>query len=186
MSTDDAPKEELKFKYVIDDVYLTLGLYSVQETLFSRWELLEVPLGYEQQSQLPSGPTLTLDGLTTGRYTVQVTVTDADGASSNATAKIKVEEEKDYPPTANAGEDIIIYLPITEVELHGNQSTDDHGITSWEWTRKQVEGVKELAADSTDMRTAHPHLSKLEEGTYTFILKVIYFVPIIMNASYIV
>ena len=39
-------------------------------------------------------------------------------------------------------------------------------------TFRQVEGGKELAADSTNMRTAHPKLSNLEEGTYTFILKV--------------
>ncbi len=90
-------------------------------------------------------------------------MTDSDGESDSATSKISVEEEKDYPPTANAGEhrlfnsiskqfssqitvqkkyfcffsgitalfvsnfffsgeDIIIYLPVTEVELHGNQA----------------------------------------------------------------
>ncbi len=79
-STDDAPKEELNYK----------------------WELLEVPLDYEQPA-LAEEPTLTLDGLTAGRYTVQVTVTDADGASDATTAKIVVEEEKDNSPTANAG-----------------------------------------------------------------------------------
>jgi hypothetical protein len=100
-------------------------------------------------------------------------VTDAEGASDEATASIVVEEEKDYPPTANAGEDIIIYLPTTEARLHGNQSTDDHGIETWEWTRKSPpEGGRDLAADSTNMRTAHPVLTNLEEGTYTFILKV--------------
>ncbi len=67
---------------------------------------------------------------------------------------------------------MIIHLPVSEVELHGNQSFDDHGIVAWEWTRKRVEGQKELAADSTNMRTAHPKLSNLEEGTYTFVLKV--------------
>ena len=38
-----------------------------------------------------------------------------------------VEEERDYPPVANAGEDVIIHLPKTEVDLHGNGSSDDHG-----------------------------------------------------------
>ncbi len=38
---------------------------------FFRWELLEVPLDYEEQS-LPDEPTLTLDGLTAGKYTVKV------------------------------------------------------------------------------------------------------------------
>ena len=31
-------------------------------------------------------------------------MTDSDGESDSATSKISVEEEKDYPPTANAGE----------------------------------------------------------------------------------
>ena len=129
------------------------------------------PLGYSKT--LPPGPTLTLDSLIAGNYTIKVTVTDAEGASDSTEAFINVEPEKDYPPTANAGEDIIIYLPQNEVVLHGNQSTDDHGIVSWEWTRKSAgENAKELAADSTDMRTAHPKLANLEEGTYTFVLKV--------------
>ena len=46
----------------------------------------------------------------------------------------QVIEEKDYPPTANAGEDVVVYLPNNQVILHGNQSSDDHGIVSWEWT----------------------------------------------------
>lgn len=33
-------------------------------------------------------------------------------------------------------------------------------------------GGKELAADTNNMRTPHPHLSNLEEGVYTFVLKV--------------
>ena len=42
-------------------------------------------------------------------------------------AYVMVEEERDYPPVANAGEDVIIHLPKTEVDLHGNGSSDDHG-----------------------------------------------------------
>ena len=47
---------------------------------------------------------------------------------------LQVIEEKDYPPSANAGEDVVVYLPNNQVVLHGNQSSDDHGIVSWEWT----------------------------------------------------
>ena len=68
---------------------------------------------------------------------------------------------------------MIIYLPQREVTLSGNQSADDHGIVSWEWTRKaSVPGAKELAADTQNMRTQNPRISNLEEGMYTFILKV--------------
>ena len=52
----------------------------------------------------------------------------------NTKFSFQVIEETDYPPTANAGEDKVVYLPINQVTLHGNQSSDDHGIVSWEWT----------------------------------------------------
>ena len=66
----------------------------------------------------------------------------------------------------------LIY-PWLKVNLNGNQSSDDHGIVSWEWTRKVLpDSEKELAADTANMRTAQPTISNLEEGTYTFILKV--------------
>ena len=44
--------------------------------------------------------------------------------------------ETDYPPTANAGPDKIIKLPQNSVVLYGNLSTDDHGITGWEWSKE--------------------------------------------------
>ena len=63
-------------------------------------------------------------------------VSDEDGASASNSAIIYVQEQNDYPPTANAGEDVIVRLPQNKVTLNGNQSSDDHGIVSWEWTRK--------------------------------------------------
>ena len=74
-----------------------------------------------------------------------MTVTDKDQASASALATIMVIEEPDYPPTANAGEDLIIYLPKNKVTLHGNQSSDDHGIVTWEWTRSDTQAI---AADT--------------------------------------
>ena len=38
-----------------------------------------------------------------GNYTIQLTVTDSDGATSSTLAHLVVNEEIDYPPTANAG-----------------------------------------------------------------------------------
>ena len=51
----------------------------------------------------------------------------ASGGTNFADAILQVQEEQDYPPTANAGEDIIIHLPNNQVTLHGNGSSDDHG-----------------------------------------------------------
>eukprot|EP00095_Tigriopus_kingsejongensis_P001489 maker-scaffold124_size330879-snap-gene-1.31 protein:Tk01489 transcript:maker-scaffold124_size330879-snap-gene-1.31-mRNA-1 annotation:"hypothetical protein L798_13730" len=143
-----------------------------KDQLVFKWELKSEPLGYSKELK-ETGPTLTLDDLIPGSYTVQVSVVDADGAESQtAEATITVVPETDYPPAANAGEDIIVYLPQREVTLHGNQSSDDHGIVSWEWTRKTAQGTAELAADTQNMRTASPIISNLEEGMYTFLVKV--------------
>ena len=133
-----------------------------------KWEITTSPVGFQQE--LPDLQLITLENLLAGNYTITVTVTDPDGASDSAIATLQVIEEKDYPPTANAGEDRIVYLPNNQVVLHGNQSSDDHGITSWEWTLN--EGDKKLAADTKDMRTQFPKISNLEEGIYSFHLKV--------------
>ena len=44
--------------------------------------------------------------------------------------------ETDYPPKANAGSNVILYLPKNSVRLYGNASTDDKGIASYEWIKK--------------------------------------------------
>jgi PKD repeat protein len=71
--------------------------------------------------------------LVPGNYTFGLTVTDSDGDSNSTLANVEVIKETDYPPEANAGEPVVIYLPQNQITLNGNQSTDDHGITSWEW-----------------------------------------------------
>ena len=52
----------------------------------------------------------------------------------------------DYKPQANAGSDVVISLPQNSVILYGNLSTDDHGIQSYEWTKKSED---KLTADMT-------------------------------------
>ena len=39
------------------------------------------------------------------------------------------------PPTANAGPDVVVYLPNRAAELVGSSSYDDHGIVEYEWSR---------------------------------------------------
>lgn len=71
--------------------------------------------------------------LVPGNYTFGLKVTDSDGESNSSLASVEVIKETDYPPEANAGESSFVYLPQNQVTLNGNKSTDDHGITSWEW-----------------------------------------------------
>ena len=60
---------------------------------------------------------------------------DSDHVTNSTTANITVLKVTDYPPEANAGQNVIVYLPCNNLTLNGNLSTDDRGIVSWEWTK---------------------------------------------------
>ncbi|XP_033227932.1 dyslexia-associated protein KIAA0319-like protein isoform X2 [Belonocnema kinseyi] len=132
------------------------------------WELQQGPIGY--QPNLLDTPTLQLDNLIPGNYTFKLTVEDSDHETNFTTANITVLKVTDYPPSANAGQDIIIYLPQNTTTLNGNLSTDDRGIKTWEWTKSPSDENK--AVDMQNTRNSSVRLSNLEEGMYTFVLKV--------------
>ncbi|XP_049875638.1 dyslexia-associated protein KIAA0319-like [Pectinophora gossypiella] len=133
------------------------------------WELTSGPIGY--QPPLLDGPTLVLNDLKQpGNYTFKLTVEDSDHVKNSTTANITVLNHTDYPPEANAGQDVIIYLPDNTLTLNGSLSTDDHEITSWEWTKSAEDENK--AVDMQNTHSPFLQLSNLSEGVYTFVLKV--------------
>ena len=134
------------------------------------WELVSGPVGY--QAELDTQSIITLSDLTAGNYTVKLTVTDEDGETDSTTATIEVVKDKDYPPKAVAGEDIVLYLPVNNATLNGNQSTDDHEIVTWEWTKVKAEGESDLPADISGARSQFLTVSNLVQGQYSFVLKV--------------
>ncbi|KAK3087314.1 hypothetical protein FSP39_004539 [Pinctada imbricata] len=131
------------------------------------WEETSGPL--RDQTLEEDGQMLNLKNLVPGTYLFKLTVTDSDGAENSTVANVTVVKETDYPPKANAGSDVVIYLPQDSVILYGNQSTDDKGIKSYEWMKSSDD--KETA-DMTGTSTPFLHLSNLQEGDYTFTLKV--------------
>lgn len=135
-----------------------------------KWELVQGPINYSPTLQQQA--TIELDDLKEpGNYTFKLTLTDSDKAENSTTAMIQVVEEIDYPPQSNAGADVILYLPHNNITLNGTLSTDDHQIVSWEWT-KDASDESKAAADMQNTRTPFLELSHLEEGLYTFELKV--------------
>lgn len=134
-----------------------------------KWELVQGPINYSPT--LEQQATIVLDDLKEpGNYTFKLTLTDSDKAENSTTAMIQVVEEIDYPPQANAGADVILYLPHNNITLNGTLSTDDHQIVSWEWTKDATDEAK--AVDMQNTRTPFLELSHLEEGMYTFELRV--------------
>lgn len=132
------------------------------------WEVISGPIGY--QPQLPEVSTLQLDLTSPGNYTFKLTVTDSNNVTNSTTATIAVLKETDYAPVANAGDAVILYLPNNNVTLNGTASSDDHEIVAWEWTKDASDEAK--AVDMQNTRTPYVQLSNLEEGMYTFVLKV--------------
>ncbi|CAG4952006.1 unnamed protein product [Colias eurytheme] len=133
------------------------------------WELTSGPIGY--QPPLEDGATLVLKDLKQpGNYTFKLTVEDSDHVKNSTTANITILNPTDYPPEANAGQDVIIYLPNNNLTLNGSLSTDDHEITSWEWTKSAEDANK--AVDMQNTHSPYLQLSNLSEGMYSFVLKV--------------
>ncbi|XP_046548789.1 dyslexia-associated protein KIAA0319-like protein [Haliotis rubra] len=108
------------------------------------WDEVIGPL--QDQSGQGEEAMITLKNMAPGNYTFKLTVTDSDGVTNSTTANVTFIKETDYPPKANAGSDVVIHLPQSSVTLYGNASTDDRGITSYEWIKKADD---KLAVDMT-------------------------------------
>ncbi len=113
--------------------------------------------------------TPTLSALVAGQYVFQLTVTDNSGASSSAQVKVIVNPAANIAPTANAGSDQSITLPLSAVTLDGTGSIDPDGtISSYSWT--QVSGPAQGTIVSASSATTV--VSSLVKGTYVFRLTV--------------
>uniref|UniRef100_A0A2K6GKH0 KIAA0319 like n=1 Tax=Propithecus coquereli TaxID=379532 RepID=A0A2K6GKH0_PROCO len=132
------------------------------------WEELKGPLREEKISE--DTAILKLSKLVPGNYTFSLTVVDSDGATNSTTASLTVNKAVDYPPVANAGPNQVITLPQNSITLFGNQSTDDHGITSYEWSLSP--NSKGKVVEMQGVRTPTLQLSAMQEGDYTYELTV--------------
>uniref|UniRef100_A0A8C4NMS8 KIAA0319 like n=1 Tax=Eptatretus burgeri TaxID=7764 RepID=A0A8C4NMS8_EPTBU len=132
------------------------------------WEKIKGPL--LGTKAFADTSTLHLSNLVPGNYTFRLTVLDSDGISNSTTANVTVSKAVDYPPTANAGPNQEITLPQNSIILNGNQSSDDHGIVSFEWALSLK--TKSKVLDMQGVQTPYLQLSAMKEGDYTFQLTV--------------
>ena len=109
----------------------------------------------------------TVTGLTQGVYQFQLKVTDNDGATDVSTVQITVNAAN-IAPTANAGTDQSITLPISTVSLSGSGTDTDGTISSYNWTK--ISGPS--AFTITNANSASTSITGLIQGTYQFQLKV--------------
>ncbi|VDP08145.1 unnamed protein product [Heligmosomoides polygyrus] len=133
--------------------------------------------------QAMNTPILTLDNMVAGTYVFSVQVTDSDGLTSTASARVIIEAERDDPPKAHINEcgsmehsgSLTLRLPISEINLCGNGSIDDKGIVSYNWFRVDKLSEK-LSVDTAGTTTSILTLKNIQAnerlGPYEFQLDV--------------
>ncbi|XP_046702970.1 dyslexia-associated protein KIAA0319 isoform X2 [Silurus meridionalis] len=132
------------------------------------WEQVDGPL-WSREGPMNT-PVLALQNIYPGDYTFRLTVVDSEGLSDSTTATVKVSSPIDEPPVAIAGTDQIIRLPLNHLTLWANQSTDDHGISSFLWSLQPSSPAKSGTIQGA--RSQVLQLSDLQEGQYIFQLTV--------------
>ncbi len=114
----------------------------------------------------------TFTGLTAGSYTFRLTVTDNDAAVDTDDVIVTVNPEPNNPPTANAGSDRTIQLPVTTANTSGAAASDSDGTYTVSWSSVARPGGAPLPG-ITNPTTISPTFTGLTTvGTYTFRLTV--------------
>ncbi len=111
--------------------------------------------------------TLTVEAITSGSYTFRLTVTDIAGASGYDDVVLNVKEATNQAPTASAGNNQSITLPINAINLIGSETDVDGSIGRYKWTL-----LSGPTATLVNDNTATVSLSNMIEGNYTFQLMV--------------
>jgi K319-like protein/Kelch motif protein len=105
-----------------------------------------------------------------GVYIFELEVTDKSALSSRDTMTISINRDTTNGlPTAFAGTDQTIYLPVNNVQLNGSLSSDPDGdLVSYQWTK--VSGPSSFNIQTPN--AAMTDVTSLVEGVYQFELKV--------------
>jgi ribosomal protein L14 len=116
----------------------------------------------------PNAATTSLTGLVQGTYVFRLTVTDNSGATATDDVTVTVNPAPNQPPTADAGNNIIITLPTNSTTLTGTGTDPDGTIVSYAWTK--ISGPASFTIVSPN--TATTSITGLVQGVYVFRLTV--------------
>jgi Secretion system C-terminal sorting domain/PKD domain len=118
----------------------------------------------------PSSLSTTVGGMIAGTYTFQLSATDNNGLSNSATVTVIVNPAASVPPTANAGTNQTITLPLNSVTLTGTASGNGGAtISTTTWTQTSGPNTVVPATPSSLSTT----VGGLIAGPYSFELSVI-------------
>ncbi|WP_462248495.1 PKD domain-containing protein [Ferruginibacter sp.] len=116
----------------------------------------------------PALPSTSVSGLIQGIYRYELRVTDNSGAIGRDTMQITVNPAANIAPTANAGADQTITLPVNTANLSGSGNDPDGTIASYLWTKVSGPAGGAIA----NAASASTSVSGLMQGIYRYELRV--------------
>ncbi len=112
--------------------------------------------------------TLTVSGAVAGSYIFRLTVLDNNGATGFDDVTLTVNPAAiNQPPTAEAGANQTLTLPVNSTTLVGIGSDPDGSISTYQWTK--ISGPTAVLTNPTSSSSS---IGSLVEGTYLFRLTV--------------
>lgn len=112
----------------------------------------------------PNAATTKVTGLTAGNYSFTLEVTDNRGGKATSSTSVSVALADNVPPTAKAGQNITIKLPVNSVTLNGSGTDTDGTIVGYHWTGNGGTIVSPNAASTV--------VKDLKAGNYSYTLEV--------------
>ncbi|RYE18109.1 MAG: T9SS type A sorting domain-containing protein, partial [Sphingobacteriales bacterium] len=110
----------------------------------------------------------TVTGLIQGIYYFELRVTDNDAVFARDTMQVVVNAAANVAPTANAGTNITIIMPVNFVTLNGSGIDSDGTITAYSWSK--IAGP--AAGTISNAGAAVTTVTGLTQGNYYFALTV--------------
>ena len=117
----------------------------------------------------PDTAVTTLNGLVSGVYQYELTVTDNNVAIGKDTLKITVNTALNVAPVSRAGVDVVMTLPVNSTTLGGTGTDADGTVSSFAWTK--IAGPAGGLIVSPNV--ASTSINSLVQGIYQFELTVI-------------
>ena len=163
--------------YLPDNSVTLNGNQSFDDHKIVSWEWTKVKS--EEGVDLPADisgtqtPAMTVSNMQPGQYNFLLRVTDEAGQSDEDTVKVYVKHPTNRPPSAVAGEDMELSLPLPFLTLNGSKSNDDGNITVYKWSLQSgPEGFTSPVLKLSCAECVVTNVTGLAVGRYVFRLMV--------------